>query len=1134
MIYKRLKIHNIASIADAEIDFEHGPVALDTLLLICGETGAGKTTILDAICLALFATTCRMKAAKREDYNDKLKTNDVRQVLRKGEKECFAELFFEGVNGLLYTARFECKQARTGNLGSVKHSLRSQCGTVDLEGISKTLPEIERNAVGSDIDNFCRTNMLAQGEFSRFLDGSEDEKAVVLEQLTGTEIYAALGKRIYDTWNEKNKQLELASQQIAAKREELLGEEAREGLARQLEGNRQQIMAVEADKAVALGKAQWLKDVQSVQLQKQETERMLAAEQARQATEQYRGEEQLIADFGTAQGDDALADMAACLSHQKALAALKAEEETWRNSALHVANVLKAHRAELERKNNSLALLASQLESMPAAQKKLAENADLVLLDIDNLQRETSEEKKCRLDIELFASKRTEICDAIAIRKNALKEAGDKADAAAKALGGAEDILRALQPEQINQRVNALQKLVGEMEKAELLLATLNQTVDKRNTAERDFLEHNAKMPVMQSELEKAQQLFENAGYVLNHVKLSTNDYARHLRHEVKPGDVCPVCGRTIEQEISEDFFMQLLEGPQREYDKAVDALNSAKAAVEAGKQLQERLQSQLADADRAMEKAKQDFAGKTALLSRELQNAALPGFDWTDAAAACASKCGLQQELLQLQGKQEEVVRLTNELTERQKELNRRNAALAAAKDALLMREKELAQCDEKTASLNLMANTASANAEKARAHISELLGSDLWRAEYDAGAEAYAANARRLADGYKEDVEKCRKLQNDAELQKLNDENAELKFNALKGKLTSWNLAPTADVETVANVVAFVDSACAGVDQWLGCCQAEQRALHEVERRIAGFVAAHPGFSTAYLQQLLERKDDIRQFAAAHTATNSAVSEAAAKLGVFASQLQQKMAQTPPFAEGERELEACHFESLAGELGERLKELTEENGRCQTMLQADDALRKSIEGRLRAVEQLKGDMAPWEELKRVFGDATGKTFKKIAQNYILSALLVAANRHLRQYAPRFTLVAHPGQLTILALDAENMNEALSSASLSGGQKFMVSLALALGLAEMCGGVKAGANILFIDEGFGSLDDAHLDGVMLCLEKLHQQSQRKVAIISHVERLRAQIPTHIEVERLPGTAAASRVNIVCMERQLA
>ncbi len=141
------------------------------------------------------------------------------------------------------------------------------------------------------------------------------------------------------------------------------------------------------------------------------------------------------------------------------------------------------------------------------------------------------------------------------------------------------------------------------------------------------------------------------------------------------------------------------------------------------------------------------------------------------------------------------------------------------------------------------------------------------------------------------------------------------------------------------------------------------------------------------------------------------------------------------------------------------------------------------------------------------------GDVFRKIAQGYNLDLLLHHANAQLRQLARRYRLKRGGSALGLLVLDTEMGDELRSVHSLSGGETFLVSLALALGLASMASSTLR-IESLFIDEGFGSLDPESLQLAMDALDGLQAQG-RKVAVISHVQEMHERIPVQIQVRRL-------------------
>ena len=185
-----------------------------------------------------------------------------------------------------------------------------------------------------------------------------------------------------------------------------------------------------------------------------------------------------------------------------------------------------------------------------------------------------------------------------------------------------------------------------------------------------------------------------------------------------------------------------------------------------------------------------------------------------------------------------------------------------------------------------------------------------------------------------------------------------------------------------------------------------------------------------------------------------------------------------------------------------------------------------KRLEVAKQALEDSQQTFARWDKLNRYFG---GTRFRTLVQTYILRPLLNNANVYLEQITDRYTLTCNEenDKLSILLLDRYNKDEVHSVTVLSGGERFMVSLALSLALSSL-NRPDLNVNILFIDEGFGTLDQKNLDSVMTTLEKLQDiagQSNRRVGIISHREELYERIHTQIRVS--PHGEGRSRVEIV-------
>lgn len=216
MKIQQLTIHNLASFEDAAIDFEASPLAESEVFLITGQTGAGKSTILDAICLALYADTPRLDGTLMDggtkDGDNNIAIDDPRQLMRKNTGEAFATLTFTGSNGIRYKATWSVARAYKKPTGKLqpKEWVWENLDTGKLLTKDADIRKEIESAIGLDFEQFRRTTLLAQGEFTRFLNSPDKDKADILEKITGVDVYSKIGKKIYEVTSGKKTDWETA------------------------------------------------------------------------------------------------------------------------------------------------------------------------------------------------------------------------------------------------------------------------------------------------------------------------------------------------------------------------------------------------------------------------------------------------------------------------------------------------------------------------------------------------------------------------------------------------------------------------------------------------------------------------------------------------------------------------------------------------------------------------------------------------------------------------------------------------------------------------------------------------------------------------------------------------------------
>ncbi len=451
---------NLASLSDPfEIDFEAEPIRSSGIFAITGPTGAGKTTILDAICLALFDSLPRMDTAERSasvgraesDSGQQIKYDDVRGILRHGAGAGYAEVDFVGQDARRYRSRWEVKRSR----GKVSGRLQNQRITLtdidsgEIVGDKKTdtLQEIQKR-IGLSFDQFRRSVLLAQGDFDTFIRASSKDKAELLERITGTEIYSRISQAAFGRAKEQRQALRDLETQLGE--HQPLSDEARVAAEKRLELAKSELSRIETEKAVLAKAKDWYDIKARLDARVAEGEKALAAA--------------LEAD-GIAEPDRAALALAKKgLAVRAELEAAAAANDRLAKAEAIFADALRAEQEAADQRDQ--AALASTVATVDRDEKRAAYEA--LGPQLDNAQRLDAVIEAARTEL----ARRTEIVDQCIREK----------DTASKAVTGVEDALR-----KANEQLEADSRWLEEHKSAEVLSARIEDVT--KDLSERVDLE---------------------------------------------------------------------------------------------------------------------------------------------------------------------------------------------------------------------------------------------------------------------------------------------------------------------------------------------------------------------------------------------------------------------------------------------------------------------------------------------------------------------------------------------------------------------------------------------------------------------------------------------------------------------
>lgn len=1061
----KLTFQNINSLYGKwTIDFEDPAYTTNGIFVLTGPTGSGKSTVLDAICLSLYGKTPRISSI----------TKDKNDVMSHNATECFAELIFEA-NNVKYRTSWTQSFARTGNLRDYEHEIYDETTGAKLSHSKSDVPKMVAKISGLDYEQFKKTVMLAQGEFASFLKANGSKKAEIFEKVTGTKIYSDISREVHERKGKAKKDVEEVEEKL--KGVEILSDEDFKVLEQKKAEYQIDLDKVDEDLERVGAYITWRGEI------KKNEEKL---ENIGSQIESLRKE---IEDFQPEKERLLLAERAANLDG--AFSKLVTEEEA-RNDTRASLSSENEKLPDLEKSFGEAEKAYGEAEKKKSECDRRRDEERKTLIPVRKLDTELAglqaslKEKDGKIlgitqEIEKLQGEEKELAEKISDQERELQKLDSyfTENAADKELGSA---LVGLEAEtkvwnEAKKDVSVKEKALSDAEE-EYQKAVNEESEAQTAKSKEEGAYRNACAEREEAEKELAALLdgqskehYEERRKSLNR-EMQLHTAIRSLeehRGKLEDGKPCPCCGSTTHPYAEGNIpSPDETEKDLHDVETRLAKIEELREKVDNARTKENTANSNHLNARSASGSATQRVAAKKVLLdkaeqelgeSKEKQNQAKReiGNRLQPFGVALTDSVSIEQLIQDLK------TRAADWDSNQTKKNDLINSRAALEKERVTITAKLQGKENERTAVQNERNRDDQTSKEKS--------------------AE------RKLCYGEKSPDEEEKKLNDDcekaeSELMRARQtrEAASLAFEGCKTLIANLNIELRTREDRVAEQTASFNKQLAEYGF------TDRKALEEAR------------LDPNKRKELSERREELE-----HRFTSLKT------LKEYTNKVLNELKEEKKTERSEDELTADK-ESLTS----KREDL---NGKYQAdslKLALAEKNRKEYANYQNELKTKKEAFEEWDELHKLIGSDKGEKYSRFVQSLTLDIVLHYANEQLQKIAGRYCLVkgSNLTELDIDVIDYNQAGEVRTTKNLSGGEQFIVSLALALGISRI-----ASRNIkidtLFLDEGFGTLDENVLDLAISALEVL-QQEGKMIGIITHVKQLQgdeSRIETKIHVK---------------------
>ncbi len=1213
MRIQEVRFQNLNSlVGEWKIDFTDPAYLADGIFAITGPTGAGKTTILDGICLALYGRTPRLERVNKSSN----------EIMSRHTGSCYAEITFTTRDGS-YRCHWSQQRAHKkhdGELQVHKHEISDAVSGQVLENKIRDVALRVEEITGMNFNRFTRSMLLAQGGFAAFLEAPPDERAPILEQITGTEIYSEISVQVHERKREEEIRLGILQDKIANMK--VLSAEEEAELQESIEHKTVQ-EEKQREEQNSLRKAlDWLEqiglledEIRSLEEQWQQYSKQLEAFQEDRWRLQ-RGRQAVNLDAPYTQlrnlrelqtGDiTALERIREELPRHRAAIAVAAGVLKKARQDLNEMKILRKAEGETAKKVRAMDLLikqqAEQIEGIQAlvdngqtecralqveidqGEQKLKEMAE-TLDDIDKYLRENGRDatlvtnltgitrtfKQLQEQAGVLQKKGSERQQA-AIALQSLLEAGREIAAAYENNKEAEEqqlkvwqaeaekLKQVLQGHEIDWWRDELDKYKEQENKLQKLI----QIWDRIIQAEEDLQGGREKAQQLEGEQKQLNQEIEQRAVKVDHLAEKLEGLENQVlllkrirdleeeRGQLEDGKACPLCGAT-EHPYARGNVPQI-DDSQKELKQVRKQHRELSKDLEERKIQKGRLDKELEHVVAAVKLAEKQLDKETKLRQESMDEL---GLDLSqvrtrDEAAMLVSQSqenikDYDKQIKAITGLQKSSAELAAQYEKSRKDFEQSDKDLQHArmqqKQALREDERldkeyqklkgEVAKLQEITLQEVSEHGITALPLEKLEAILQDLdQRKSLWEAKQGEKLQLEKdISIVRSEQGKLETRLQTGKNALDSERERLGKQQKVYQQRQQERLAFYGKRDPDEEENRLDKEINTGEKTVEKAGEETQELQRQEGILVEREKTLTGAIQnrtpqlqkVEDSFARQLRQTDFKGEEDYLQ-ARLPVEKQQSLAKAEEELKKEGTKLQTSLNNSRKNLQQEKDKkitdeprEELEEKQRTGE--QELKRISEEIGADKRDLRESQETALKLQAQMQEIEKQKQELGRWQILHNLIGSADGKKYRNFAQGLSFDIMIKHANRQLQKMSDRYVLRRNSDQvLELNVIDYYQAGEIRSTANLSGGESFIVSLALALGLSAMASR-KVRVDSLFLDEGFGALDDDVLDTALNTLAEL-QQEGKLIGLISHVPALKERISTQIQV--LPQSGGRS------------